>query len=234
MYFLSLGSATASEVRDNNPPYPGLKYFNRDGVEGWEGLLSFTALFDSTRVKDKFTVRIELTTEPNRLPKVMEIGGRTDMILAKWVAKGKAKSLADLHVNSQDQSICLCPRPEEKKISFEMPKLEDFIQKLVIPYFFGLHEYEKTGKWIWGQYSHGDLGILEYYLEHRNDKNPTLLSDCLISLTFSPTKKQFNGREKCLCGSRLKFKKCHRKALQGYKAIREDQVKLELTPHSKV
>jgi len=35
-------------------------------------------------------------------------------------------------------------------------------------------------------------------------------------------KTQLNGHERCICGSGIKFKKCHPKALAGFKAIIED------------
>lgn len=210
-----------SVIEDREPPYPGLKYHNENGVEWWEGQFSFTALFDSIRVKDQFTIRIELPSKPHRFPKVREIGGRTDTIFTKWQSRGKIKEIADLHVNP-DGFICFCPKPEENRKSTQPIEIRGFINEFVIPYFFALSKFEKTGKWIWGEYSHGDFGILEYYLDHRNGGDVTLLDDCLNTLKMNPTKRQLNGKERCDCGSGVKLKKCHRKAFEGYKAIVQD------------
>jgi hypothetical protein len=218
--FLKITRGIRSWLHNRRPPYPGLKYFIQNGVEGWEGPLSFTARFDSVRIRDSFIIRIELPTQSRSFPRVKEIGDRTNAIFAE----GKVKSLADLHVNPDDRSICFCPKPEEKRRYPGTIELKRFIHDLVIPYFFALHGFEKTGKWMWGEYGHSDAGILEYYLEHRNDNDTLLLEDCLKEMNqINPAKDQLNGREKCpFCSSGLKLKKCHRKAFRGYKAIVED------------
>jgi len=205
-----------------NPPYPGLKYKIEGGKEFWEGPLSFVARFDSVRVKDTFKICIELSPEPGEFPLVMENGGRIESLLAR----GKAKRAVDLHVNP-NSTICFCPKPEERRRFHGVLDLKRFIQELVIPYFFALHQFEKTEKWIWGQYSHGHLGIMEYYFDHKSDNDTALLQDCLKAMGFASgkvmeNKVQLNGHEKCPCGSGLKFKKCHPMALAGLKAIIKD------------
>ena len=222
MQHLKLLHGIYSQIRNFKPPYPGLKHKIDGGKKIWDGPLSFTARFDSIRVKDTFEIRIELPAEPEGFPLVRETSGRID----KMIFEGKAENSSDLHVNP-DGTICLCPKPEEKRKFPGKVDLSKFIQELVIPYFFALHRFEKTGKWIWGQYSHGATGILEYYLERRNNGDPKLLADCLAALGFTAGRTlnydaQVNGRERCICGSGAKFKKCHPIALAGLKAIIEN------------
>ena len=215
-----------SRIKAYKPPYPGLRHKIEDGKEIWEGPLSFTARYDSTRVKDTFEVRIEMPAEPEGFPLVREVGGRIEKLLSQ----GKAKNRADLHINPNGV-ICLCPKPEEKRRFPGKVDLSKFIKELVIPYFYALHQFDKTGKWAWGQYSHGYLGIMEYYLEHRNNNDSRLLQDCLTTLERGYGMKlkrgaQFNGREPCFCGSGKRAKKCHPNALAGIRAIIEDACKL--------
>jgi hypothetical protein len=169
-----------------------------------------------------------LPAESEGFPLVKEIGGRIEKILLQ----GKANKPADVHVNPNG-AICLCPKPEEKRRFPGKVDLPKFIQELVIPYFYALHQFEKTGKWAWGQYSHGCLGIMEYYSEHGNNGDSRLLEDCITALGVAPGTKlnknaQFNGHERCFCGSGKKFKKCHNKALAGLKAMIEDTRKLDM------
>jgi len=166
-----------SQIKTLRPPYPGLRHKIDGSKEIWEGPLSFTARFDSVRVKDIFKVRIELPVEQEGFPLVREVGGRIERILSQ----GKAENFADLHVNPNGV-ICLCTKPEEKRRFPGKVDLSKFIQNLVIPYFFALHQFEKTGKWAWGQYSHGSTGIMEYYLEHKKSSDPKLLEDCLTAI----------------------------------------------------
>lgn len=208
-----------SQIKSLNPPYPGLKYKIENDKEIWEGTLAINARYDSIRVKDEFEVRIELPSKVG-FPKVQEIGGRIEKI----ISQRKIKDSRDLHADT-NKIICLCPEPELRRRFPGEINLTKFIEDLVIPYFFELHKFEKTGKWILGQYNHGELGIMEYYLEHRNVSDQKLLDDCLKSLKFINNSTQYNGHEHCFCGSKIKFKKCHPNALRGLQAIIEDRNK---------
>ncbi len=205
------------------PPYPGLRYRRNNDKGIWEGTLAFTGRYDSIRIKDSFEICIELSGSSKIFPSVKEIGGRIERIRVARSLRNKQ----DLHVNP-NETICLCPKPEEKRRFPKKVDLRKFINELVIPYFFALSYFEKTGKWAWGQYSHGPTGIMEYYLDHRNDNDLKLLDDCLMAIGINPKERsikpyaQLNGREPCVCGSGLKSKKCHPKALNGFRAIIED------------
>ncbi len=205
------------------PPHSGLCYRIDNNKSVWEGTLAFTSRYDSIRVKDSFEIRIELPENSKTIPLVKETGGRIEKIRATHCLKNEQ----DLHVNPNG-TICLCPKPEEKRRFPGKVNLRKFVNELVIPYFSELSYFEKTGKWIWGQYSHGPAGIMEYYLDNRNDNDPKLLDDCLMAIGIDPHEfsiepyAQINGREHCVCGSKLKFKKCHPKALSGFRAIIED------------
>ena len=205
------------------PPYLGLRYRSDNGKGIWEGTLAFTSIYDSIRIKDSFEICIELPKNSKMFPLVKEVGGRIEKIRVSRCLKNKQ----DLHVNP-NETICLCPKPEEKRRFPGRVNLRKFINELVIPYFFALSYFEKTGKWPWGQYSHGPAGIMEYYLDHRNDNDSKLLDDCLMAIGINPKEHfiksyaQLNGREPCVCKSGIKSKKCHPKALDGFRAIIED------------
>lgn len=217
-------------IKSLKPPYPGLRYNIENGKEIWEGPLSLVAIFDSIRVKDTFDIRIELPTTSDGFPRVKEIGGRAEKLLSE----GKVKRLIDIHINPPGSplagTICLCPQPDEKRRFPGRVNLKKFIRELVIPYFFAFHQFEKTKKWVWGEYGHGGAGILEYYLENRNNGDPKLLEDCMVAIKCDPkssfkTNLQLNGKEPCACQSGKQYRKCHPKALEGFRAIIEDQDK---------
>lgn len=199
----------------DKPPYPGFKKSFVKGVEVWNGTLGFDSRYDSIRIRDSYKIRIEFLGA-SHLPFVYETGGRVDEI----ASKRKISDKRDLHVNSTNGSICLCPRPEVKRRFPQTINAEVFIRELVIPYFFALSYFEKHGKWPWGFYGHGDIGIYEYYFDKISSNDLNLLEDCVASLQSPKSiQAQMNGNEGCLCGSKVKFKKCHRRAFNGRKAM---------------
>jgi hypothetical protein len=103
----------------------------------------------------------------------------------------------------------------------------------VVPFFYGLSYYDRHSKWPWSEYSHGDLGIFEFYVENKkNDNNPKLVKTCYDSLSeigkkLIIDKKRIKGHWPCICGSKEKFRKCHKLALEGLWALKNDLGKLE-------
>lgn len=223
--------------------HPGLTY-TQDGEKGLlKGTFKFCALYD--RLEDKFVLNpllpdngdnriihdsyeIEVIFSPEDLrlfPEVREVGGRIQKIKDKF----NIGDLRELHVNkNQNNTICLCPKPE---LFLRYPNgvdLVDFFNALVLPYFYGLSYFERHKEWPRDSYGHGDAGIFEFYLEHKDNTTVALAKSCIdnvsekLSKEYMRKKGNIKGHWDCICGSKSKFRDCHTKALEGLRSLRED------------
>lgn len=142
-----------------------------------------------TFIQDVFEIEIHLDSiDPNGWPEVYEIGGRHRKIAKKCKTK-----IIDLHIFSNNGACCLGIRhiPDRKL------RVKNFILTLVIPFFYRLSYTEKFGitaarNDLWGEYSHGEKGQIEYIEELRYLAEHDLGRNSL-----------------CPCGSGKKYKKCH-------------------------
>ena len=197
-----------SDVEWLRASFPSLVY--DQNAQRIIGELDFCACFDSTtnRVRieglerddtirnsdsvicDVFEIEIRLdanSVHPNGWPKVFEVGGRANAIAKKCCVKK-----VDLHVNSYDDSCCLGIRfAREKNLT-----IDRFLYELVIPFLFRLSYTDQFGieaarNDLWGEYSHGDLGLIEHA------RNISHLASHKVGR---------NGL--CPCGSGAKYKNC--------------------------
>ena len=216
-----------SEVEWLKKSYPDLT-FDYGTPSIIKGLFKFDAIYDTLRVRDAYEIKITLSERsPSMLPVVKETGGR----IKKAKEKHGKDSFADVHLYADDAS-CLCTYPEEK---IKLPNgfnLKDFFEFLLIPHFYAQSQFEKTGRWIWGERSHGSLGHFESYLDFGNKNNPDLVKKYLEDLKKIPDSERFlrllsrkdkiKGHVNCYCGSNKEFRKCHPEAFKGLWSLRED------------
>ena len=223
--------------------FPGLKYIIENGKNYLKGSLNFRACYNDsnkefiidpsekmiildTYIKDKYDIEIEfLQGFPKQFPLVREVGGRIQQIAEKYFLK----DVTDLHINKNlNNAICLCPQPAEKLIYPDEIDLIHFINHLVVPFFYELSYYDKSGSWPWNEYSHGDLGIFEFYRENKGKNDLSLAKRCYGCLKekneqnkkYITDKNVIKGHSPCICGSKEKFRKCHKIALEGIWALR--------------
>ena len=143
----------------------------------------------SNYIQDVFEIEILLAPEsvgPEGWPKVYEVGGRIHSIAAKWSAPKM-----DLHLNP-DESFCLgLSYPQSRPLS-----LRWIIENLVVPFLYRLAYVDQFGveaarQDLWGEYSHGLLGLDEYRQE-----------------LASYAQRGLGRNDPCPCGSGKKSKKC--------------------------
>lgn len=206
--------------------YPGLE---RTGPGAVEGILEMDAVYDGEPLKDSFQVRIT-AMNPNsfRVPALYEIGKRTEAIAEKL----GLTDLRTLHRN-KDGTACVCVKQIEKRMYPPGSSLFIFVEELAVPYLYGLVHYEHNRVWPWGDYSHGSMGLLEFYAE---DTTPQIAED--IMEIFSTIRKELNWKEyhkqlrkpsaerSCLCGSGRPFRVCHKKAWGGLQHLHSEMTRL--------
>lgn len=138
---------------------------------------------------DVFEIEIHFENlDDNGWPKIYEVGGRYHQIAEKYNVP-----IADLHINPDNATCCLSLKDGGNR-NFH---IQDFFPELVIPFFYYLSYTDKYGidasrNDLWGEYSHGDLGRLEYETE-----------------VLNIAKHNLSRNDYCTCGSGKKYKKCH-------------------------
>lgn len=144
----------------------------------------------------EFDIEIVLSPRyPDREPKVFEIGGR--------IARNP-----DRHVNSDGD--CCVTVWEHWLASTQDHSFGSFLNGPLHQFFLGQYWFEKTGKWPFGEYAHGDNGLWEAYAEVLgipNKKKDVLYRLRLLSQDWP------KGHWLCPCGSGRRLRRCHRSDL---------------------
>jgi len=130
-------------------------------------------------------------TFPNDLPIVKEI-------------EGKIPKIPNRHFNP-DKSACLFLPDEKWKHICEDSTIVYFLENIVNKFFVCQKYFELTGKWLYGERSHGDKGKKEFYMEELGIIDKNLVPKALEYLK----QKTIKGHWKCLCGSNKKLRQCH-------------------------
>ena len=125
---------------------------------------------------------------------------------------GRAIKESYRHVNDHG-TLCLAVPVEERLIFGEEPTLMGYVNRLLIPYFYGYRYWEKHGKHPFGERAHGEDGVVQYYVEEFGLKDESKVLDFLMFLRAHG----YEGRRPCPCGSGNKIKKCrHGKVLRKF------------------
>lgn len=229
-----------SEIKRIEDKYPGLKLsrVQDDGktYDIWEGKVHFDRTYHGYRIIDDFDSKIDILSDyPESLPLVYEVGGRAKKVAKKW----GVEDLRDIHFNPHNGTLCLCVKQEEKAKFPPSATFIDFVEDLVIPYFYGLVYFEENGKWPWKEYSHGTLGLLEYHAENSTGANVDeirkvavfIQADIINRKRIRQHLQNWEDEWLCLCGSKNLFSDCHQLAWRGLKKLKKDIDSLRLNPY---
>ncbi len=184
--------------------YTGLN-LSEDFPGRWaiRGVLDFKIIHEIT-IEDSFDLLIKIPRDyPDSPPSVQETGGRIP------------KTYHTLY----DGTLCLESPVNVKLVFFRKPTLLNFVDKLVVPYFYNFLYLQKYGKLPAGEFSHGPMGILESYLE--------LLKVSEIPQVFGLLKiladNSYRGHIICPCGSGKKLRDCHGTTLRELANIQSSE-----------
>lgn len=124
---------------------------------------------------------------------------------------------ADWHVYENDFSCCVDVPMSEKIICKNGLNVADYIKQYAIPYFANQTYRKREGYYLYGEYSHGILGRLEFYQSKLKAKNPAEL----IKM-FDLIIKDYNPDRRAMCPFcyKEKFRRCHRDAFRELQAIK--------------
>lgn len=163
-------------------------------------------IIDETgKLWDAYDVEIKGSKNyPNAFPKLFE----TDNAFPKN---------ANWHVYEDDLSCCVDVTPNELIICKDGLHVVEYINQYVIPYFANQTYRRKEGYYLYGEYSHGILGRLEFYQSKLKAKNPSQLIKMfdLIIRDYNPDRRAY-----CPFCHKIKFRHCHRAAFKELQLIK--------------
>lgn len=170
--------------------YPTMHIFtNQNGATEVAG--RFLVVDINGEELDAFSLSIILPPAyPAELPIVYEVGGRIPRI-------------ADRHVFNNG-SACIF-MPDDRWRCFPIDSsFANYLEGPLRNYFLSQLYYEETGEWLFGEYSHDEEGIIEYYQELFETQDVSTVVDFLFALCESKVRK----KSMCPCGSGKKVKRC--------------------------
>lgn len=127
--------------------------------------------------------------------------------------------IVDWHVYEfDDKSCCVDVTPNEIFICKSGLNVSDYIQRFVIPYLANQTFRIREGYYLFGEYSHGILGRIEFYQEKLKARNPQELIK-MLSLSiegYNPDRRAY-----CPFCYKTKFRKCHKEAFKQLSMIKD-------------
>lgn len=171
--------------------FPGL-ILEKKGEDVWQirGKIWFSREYLKRRIDDEYSVEILVLKDyPISLPKIFEIEGRIPK---------------DFH-RFQDETLCLGAPLEVKALFRKRPTLFGYVDNCVIPYLYSYSYKCKYGKLPFGELSHGGKGLLEFYQNLFDIKDPRRIQRFLEILSLG----NYQDRTRCPCGSGKRLRICH-------------------------
>lgn len=219
---------TGEEASAVKTRYPRLRV-EESGVA--EGSFDLHAVYGGEERRDEFQVRIVAPPDyPDSIPSLCETAGRTEAIARKH----GIDDLRDLHRNPGG-TACVCVKLEEGRRFPKGSDLPHFIEELVVPYLFGLSHFDEHGKWPWPDYSHGALGIIEYYADAADPPSRESIDAALSFLKqdtgWRKLRRQIrkpSAMRSCLCDSGKPISRCHKGVWNGIVKLHGDMQKVGL------
>ncbi len=199
--------------------YQGLSVTHENGVKVVSGKFDFWVSHEGVELSDTYQIRIELQpSSVSDLPTVIETEGRI-----KKAAEDRNIPIEDLHTYF-DGTACLCIQLAEPSYFPNGFSFRTFIEDLLEPFFYAQRFFEDHNAWPWDAYSHGVLGWLEWYFDqenHSSESTESFLEKLRKSKGWQSISRELSkksgvkGHHPCICGSKRKFRNCHKNVLRG-------------------
>lgn len=119
--------------------------------------------------------------------------------------KGNAIKKNYPHKYIKDNRLCLATDIEQILFLKEKKKVSLWIEKYIESYFISYEYFTKYGVYPFGEYSHGNLGLKEFYLDYFNIKDEKNSENILDYILL----KKYRGHDLCPCGSNIRVRNCH-------------------------
>ncbi len=125
--------------------------------------------------------------------------------------------IADWHVYENDKSCCIDVPQNEIILCKNGLNVVEYMKRFVIPYFANQSYRIREGYYLYGEYSHGIFGRIEFYQSKLKAKSPKELIKMfdLIIRDF-----QLDRTAYCPFCNKVKFRKCHKKVFKELATIK--------------
>lgn len=200
----SLFTKEATEAVSN---FPDLSiHIREDSLPFLKGTIS---LLDKSReVYDEYAIHIHCSPDyPNSFPLAYETQGRLPHNI-------------DWHLYN-DGHFCICTPIEEYIQCTQGITLTSFIQNQVVPYLHHQSFREREGYFL-QERSHGLRGLLEPLYDLLRTRDINKIHSLLIYIYKNNTPSRTS---RCFCGSRKKYRHCHKKEYLAIKSIGQDRLR---------
>lgn len=197
--------------------YPKLEILRKDNTLFLSGELEL--IDDAGILQDSYFIEIQPTENyPFQFPNLYEKGGRIPVNI-------------DWHVYG-DGHCCIKTMSEEWIICKNGITLDYFILSEVIPYLFN-QTFRRLNGYFLNERSHGILGEIEFFQELFATKS---LSEIVSWLIFVISNQELNRVSNCFCGSKIRYRLCHREAYRKLKKLDNHELiliekQLVFSPH---
>lgn len=223
---LRTGDFSAEEVSKVKLRYSALVHRSAGEVIG---RLDLHATHDGMAIEDVFEVRLVAPPRyPEEVPELYEIGGRT-----RAIARGLGiTNLANVHCFPRTGRACVGVPQIERRMFPPGSDLWTYVESLAVPYLYGLSHLDRTGRWPWGESSHGPMGVLEFYAGGDTGSTRDELLEVGRLLRASPNWREIHRQLKrpsadarCPCGSprHRPFAQCHSLAWAGLRVLAQER-----------
>ena len=157
---------------------------------------AFPVMFEGHAL-DRYSVELQLARDhPKSLPVVREVGGRIPRH-------------ADRHIISNDGTACVLLPDERWRFWPPGAPLLNFLTGPLHSFFLAQSLVERGDPWPFGQWSHGAIGIVEFYSEMLGTKDIRMIARYLDYLAS----KEIKGHWPCPCHTGRRLRDCHMKLL---------------------
>jgi hypothetical protein len=184
------------------------------------GTLDFNRTFNKTRIQDAYSISLTLLKN-GAPPTIHETGGRLQNIFDTHRERLRLKKIIDLHVYSGGKLCIMAPQEWEvnTELRQSLPKLFD---EYIEPYFYSQSFLVQNGKWPWPHLPHGLSGIIAWFEDNHLvpgavaatvkeikelAKKPKSSASEMVAR--AKRRNSFVPRERCLCGKKESYLKCH-------------------------
>ena len=149
------------------------------------------------------------------------------MLPRLYITEPTIEPLGDRHF-SKGGSACVCGMSEEAGFVARGMEIEEFIERLAVPFLYAQSYYELHRKWPWGEYAHNVAGVLESFHHNGSQESIALTLDGLriepaqwerlkaVLIASHPPK----GHMPCVCQRDADYiRRCHPSAWEGLKRL---------------
>lgn len=197
-----------ADVKEVVVAYPELEVYRIKGIpRALEGPLHIRDVNDQER--GVFEIRLTVPTEyPQGFPSLRET--------SKKIPRTKER-----HIYEDTHDCCVVVRQKQIIEGRKGITLLRFMRDYAEPYFANQIYFEENGKFAEGEYAHGECGQFQFYIETFKSLNVKVI---LRGIEVARNKTGPERNDPCLCGSGIKYKKCHLSAVQEITVLGPEQL----------